>query len=273
MVIEYIAQIVPVDYSLDFKDNLLKPSLELDTNREYKERFKSLWIYKISVNNIPVEKKYASEIESFKFGSMKCFTLIDSKTQEEYAWGWYAMNEEAKQMNDISVSFIRARHCNYQIGPNTLLSALYPSPVSQAYFVGEIHLMHTDLLPTASRDGIKQNDTKLIFEGILKKFFKELYTLYNKTSKFRSEVVDRIAEANVQIANLTLRVKQEEDPTEKAALKNRIKRCKEEKEKAEAKTKAYVAFFNETQSWNAAEDVVRSVNESTIRPIIKKTML
>ena len=134
------------------------------------------------------------------------------------------MNEEAKQMNDISVSFIRARHCNYQIGPNTLLSALYPSPVSQAYFVGEIHLMHTDLLPTASRDGIKQNDTKLIFEGILKKFFKELYTLYNKTSKFRSEVVDRIAEANVQIANLTLRVKQEEDPTEKAALKNRIKR-------------------------------------------------
>ena len=270
MVIEYIAQIVPVDYSLDFKDNLLKPSLELDTNREYKERFKSLWIYKISVNNIPVEKKYASEIESFKFGSMKCFTLIDSKTQEEYAWGWYAMNEEAKQMNDISVSFIRARHCNYQIGPNTLLSALYPSPVSQAYFVGEIHLMHTDLLPTASRDGIKQNDTKLIFEGILKKFFKELYTLYNKTSKFRSEVVDRIAEANVQIANLTLRVKQEEDPTEKAALINRIKRCKEEKEKAEAKTKAYVAFFNETQSWNAAEDVVRSVNESTIKTYNQK---
>ncbi|MFQ8805364.1 MAG: hypothetical protein ACLR8Y_09975 [Alistipes indistinctus] len=97
--------------------------------------------------------------------------------------------------------------------------------------------------------------------------------MYNKTSKFRSEVVDRIAEANVQIANLTLRVKQEEDPTEKAALKNRIKRCKEEKEKAEAKTKAYAEFFNETQSWNAAEDVVRSVNESTIKTYNQRTML
>lgn len=270
-VIEYIAQIVPVDYSLDFKDNLLKPSLELGTNSEYKERFKFLWIYKISVNNIPVEKKYASEIESFKFGSMKCFTLIDNKTQEEYAWGWYAMNEEAKQMNDIPVSFIRARHCNYQIGPSTLLSASYPSPVSQAYFIGEIHLVNTNLLPTASRDGIKQNDTKLRFEIILKKFFKELYTLYNKTSKFRSEVVDKIAEANVQIAALTLRVKQEEDASEKAALRDKIKKCKDDREKAEVKSKAYAEFFNETQSWNAAEDVVRSVNKSTIKTYNQKS--
>lgn len=270
-VIEYISQIVPVDYSLDFKDNLIKPSLDLNVNTAFRDRFKSLWIYKISVNDIPVEKQYFSEINTFKFGSLRCFCLKDSKTQEEFAWGWYAMNEEAKQMNDIPVSFIRARHCNYQIGPATLLSGLYPNSVSQTYFIGEMHLIHPNIEPTASRDGIKQNDTKLIFESLVRKFFKELYTLYNKTSKFRSEVVDRIAEANVQIASLSLQIKKEDDVAEKAKLKEKIKKAKEDKAKAETKTKNYKDYFEQTQSWNSAEDVVNSVNESTIKAYNNKS--
>ena len=87
-----------------------------------------------------------------------------------------------------------------------------------------MHLIHPNIEPTASRDGIKQNDTKLIFESLVRKFFKELYTLYNKTSKFRSEVVDRIAEANVQIASLSLQIKKEDDVAEKAKLKEKIKK-------------------------------------------------
>lgn len=269
-VIEYISQIVPVDYSLEFKDNLLKPSLELPINSAFKERFNTLWIYKISVNNIPVEKSYSSEIATFKFGSLKCFLLKDSKTQEEFAWGWYAMNEEAKQMNDISVSFMRARHCNYQIGPSTLLAGLYPNPVSQAYFIGEIHLTHPQIEPTASRDGIKQNNTKLLFETIAKKFFKELYTLYNKTSKFRSEVVDKVAEASIKISSLNLQMKKEDDPVEKNKIRERIKQAKEDKKKAESKMKTYEDFFNLTDSWNAAEDVLNSVNNSTIKSYNQK---
>lgn len=270
-VIEYISQIVPVDYSLDFKDNLLKPSLDLNVNMAFRDRLKSLWIYKISVNDIPVEKQYSSEINTFKFGSLRCFSLKDSKTQEEFAWGWYAMNEEAKQMNDIPVSFIRARHCNYQIGPATLLSGLYPNSVSQTYFIGEMHLVHPNIEPTASRDGIKQNDTKLIFESLVRKFFKELYTLYNKTSKFRSEVVDRIAEANVQIASLSLQIKKEDDIAEKAKIKEKIKKAKEDKARAETKTKNYEDYFEQTQSWNSAQDVVNSVNESTIKAYNNKS--
>lgn len=270
-VILYISQIVPVDYDLDFKDNLLSPSLGIEANAPFKERFKSLWIYKISVNDIPVTKQYKSEDGAFKFGSLRCFSLIDNKTQEEYAWGWYAMNEEAKQMNDLSISFIRARHCNYQIGPATLLSELYPSPVSQAYFIGELNLVHEHLKPTASRDGIKQNDHKIIFEAIVKKFFKEqLSPLYNKTSKFRSEVVERIAEANVQIASLTQLVKKEDDANEKAKLKEKIKKEKERIATAEGKIPVYAKFFEETQSWSSAEDVINSVNNSTIKDYNQK---
>ncbi len=264
-VIQYISQIVPVDYSLEFKDNLLKPSLDIDNNQCFKQRFNSLWIYKISVNDIPVEKQYTSEIESFRFGSLTCFSLKDNKTLEEYAWGWYALNMEAKQMNDLPISFIRARHRNYQIGPNTLLSGLYPTPVSQSYFIGELHLVHPNLMPTASRDGIKQNETKIIFESIIRKFFKDLNVLYNKASKFRSEVVDIVAEKNIQIATLTQKLKVEEEEEMRKQIKASIKDAKEKKNNAETRSKNYEEFFNTTNSWNIAEDIVSSVNLSKIK--------
>lgn len=270
-VIEYIQQIVPVDYCTEFKDNLLKPSMELAVNQDFAERFKNLWIYKISVNDNPVEKRYSSEESGFEFGSLRCFSLKDNKTQQEFAWGWYAMNKEAKQMNDLPISFIRARHCNYQIGPSTLLSGLYQAIIDQSYFIGEMHLVHESLKPTASRDGINQNDTKLIFETTVRKFFKELKTLYNKTSKFRSEVVDKVAEANIQITNLGIQLKKEDDPSEKKKIKDKIQKVKDDKLKAESKIKAYEEFFNNNDSWSVAEDVVSSVNASTINEFNKKT--
>lgn len=270
-VIAYIQQIVPLDYSLEFKDNLLKPSLDLDCNAGYAERFKNLWIYKISVNNTPVEKKYSSVESGFEFGSLKCFTLIDPKTEEEFAWGWYAMNKTVKQMNDISTSFIRARHCNYQIGPNTLLAGLYPYPIAPAYFIGELHLTHPDLQPTASRDGIKQNATKSIFELRVKKFFKELYTLYNRTSKFRSEVVDKLIDADIQIYNLTQKLKNEDDPAEKTKIKEKIKEEKVSKEAARKKVATYAEYFTQTDSWFAAGDVIDAVNNSSVKGHNSKT--
>lgn len=270
-VIQYIQQIVPVDYCTEFKDNLLKPSMEQSVNKGFIDRFRNLWIYKISVNGIPVEKRYSSEEGGFEFGSIRCFSLKDNKTQEEFAWGWYAMNKEAKQMNDLPISFIRARHCNYQIGPSALLSGLYHAIIDQSYFIGEMHLIHERLKPTASRDGINQNDTKLIFETTVRKFFNELKTLYNKTSKFRSEVVDKIAEANIQLVNLNQQLKKEDDAIEKKKIKDKIQKTKEDKEKALSKIKNYEEYFNNNLAWGVAEDVVSSVNTSTINAFNKKT--
>lgn len=270
-VIEYIQQIVPVDYCTVFKDNLLKPALEQPINHEFIEKFKSLWIYKISVNGTPVEKRYSSEEKDFEFGSIRCFSLKDNKTQEEFAWGWYAMNKEAKQMNDLPISFIRARHCNYQIGPSTLLSGLYQAVIDQSYFIGEMHLVHEQLKPTASRDGINQNDTKLLFEKEVRKFFKDLKTLYNKTSKFRSEVVDKIADASIQLVNLDQQLKKENDASEIKNIKEKIQKVKNDRAKAMSKMKAYEEFFNSNDSWSVAEDVVNSVNSSTIKAFNNKT--
>ena len=270
-VISYIQQIVPVDYTVDFKDNVLKPSMDLSCNQGYSERFKNLWIYKISVNDIPVEKPYSSVEDVFEFGSIKCFTLKDPITQDEFAWGWCAMNKAVKQMNDIPMSFIRARHCNYQIGPSTLLAGSYQSTVAPSYFIGELHLTHPDLKPTSSRDGIKQNTSKTKFEICLKKFFKELSVLYNKTSKFRSEVIDKLVDADTEIFKLIQKLKNADDQSEKAKIKEEIKRSKEAKETARKKVASYSEYFTQTDSWFAAGDVIDAVNNSSVKAHNSKT--
>ena len=174
-------------------------------------------------------------------------------------------------MNDLPTSFIRARHCNYQIGPNSLLAESYPSPVAPSYFIGELHLTHEQLKPTASRDGINQNATKTIFEIRLRKFFKELYTLYNKASKFRSDVVEKIAESDAHISSLSLKLKNTTDSSEKSSLKEKIKEAKDAKKKALDKAKGYIAYFEEKETWFAASDIIDGVNHSVIKNHNDKT--
>lgn len=159
---EYISQIVPVDYSFDFKDNVRNPSLKLPCNCGYKEKFDALRIYKISVNNEAVEKKYASVSvgNEFTFRTISCFTVKDPQTNEELAWGWFAMNDEATQMNYLPEAQIRGRLYNFQVGSQDMFGILHKDVRSRSYFIGEIHITHPSILPTTSRDGIINSPQK-----------------------------------------------------------------------------------------------------------------
>lgn len=263
----YIAQIVPVDYSTEFKDELIKPSLEIDANKEYKDRFSNLWIYKISVNGIPVEKSYVSVTEDnkFKFRTLHCFKIYDSKNDEELAWGWFALNTSSTQMNEVPFSKIRARIHNYQIGRADYLSYLFPSDVSASYFIGELHLTHPGLQPSSTRDGIKAQGSKPLFDLLAKKIFKELYDVYNKASKFKSEVVQKIADAQVEIAKQQRKLKAEEDPEEKKKIRKKISEQKDNIETAKGKAATYSNFFQKNDLVEIADDVVAFVNDTVVK--------
>lgn len=96
-------------------------------------------------------------------------------------------------------------------------------------------------------------------------------TLYNKTSKFRSEVVDKIADASIQLVNLSQQLKKGNDASEIKSIKEKIQKVKDDRAKAMSKMKAYEEFFNSNDSWSVAEDVVNSVNSSTIKAFNNKT--
>ena len=268
---EYISEIVSVDYSLEFKENSLGPSLDLPMNAGYEDRFDSLWVYKITVNEEPVEKTYRSEYNDKHLGVLQCFTLIDDKTQEELAWGWFALNRTAEQLNDLPFSYIRARHHNFQIGGKDLLNQYHKGATAPAYSVGELHITHPDINPTATRDGIEGGPERRKLETALRKYLAKIYEQYNKASKFRSEVVGKVATLNAEIARLKLTAKSEVDSDEKAKLRESAKKKSEERKTAFTLLPKYQEYFEAAGLWSVAEDIVEAVNISIIEPYNTRT--
>lgn len=263
-VINYVEQIVSVDYSTEFKNNVRTPCLLKPENAAFKERFDKLWVYQITVNNIPIQKTYASEYDDKVLGGMQLFVLSDEKTQEELAWGWFALNRRAEQFNGLPFSFIRARHHNFQIGREDLLNSYHKTSTAAAYVVGEVHITHPNIQPTATRDGIEGGPDRIRLELALRKFFKNIYDLYNKASKFRSDVVDKVGSINTEVARLKLNLKGETDTEERKKIRDKIKEKEAGLISALDALPKYQSFFEENNCWDIAQDIVDAVNDSVI---------
>lgn len=270
----YVAEIVSVSYSLEFMENMLFPALTIPSNQPFEKKFNSLWTYEVTVNTTPIEKTYQSEFGDAKIGVMQCFRLVDEKTSEELGWGWYALNKSAKQLNDLPFSFLRARHNNFQVGSKELLNG-YHYGAGAKYIIGELHVTHPEIEPSTSRDGFIGGPVKRRLETALRKFLKGVYTQYDKASHFRSDVIDVIGKAEMEIARLKLQNKNA-DTAEKTKNKEQIKKRIEEKKAALASLPKYQEYFQKNDLWFVAEDIIESVNESVIepynqRPLVQKT--
>lgn len=265
LVKQYVEQIVSVDYSTEFKDNVRTPALLKPENSSYKQRFEDLWVYQVTVDNIPIQKTYASEFDDKVLGGMQLFVLRDEKTQEELAWGWFALNRRAEQFNGLPFSYIRARHHNFQIGREDLLNSYHKNSTAASYVVGELHITHPNIEPTGTRDGIEGGPDKARLELALRKFFKKIYDLYNQTSKFKSNVVEKIGILKTDIARQKLALKGETDSEERKKIKSKIKEKEEGLQSALEVLPKYQAFFEENTAWDVAQDIVDAVNEGVIK--------
>lgn len=261
----YVEQIVSVDYSTEFKDIVRNPCLMKPGNEEFKQRFESLWVYQITVNNVPIQKTYASEYEDKVMGGMHPFVLKDDKTQEELAWGWFALNRRAEQFNGVPFSFIRARHHNFQIGREDLLNVYHKNSTAAAYVVGELHITHPNIQPTGTRDGIEGGPDRERLELALRKLFKKTYELYNKASKFRSDVVDKVGTLKTEIARQKLTLKGETDPEERRKIREKIKEKEESLQSVTEALPKFQNFFEENDAWDVAQNIVEAVNDDKIK--------
>lgn len=262
---QYISEIVSVDYSLEFKDNAISPALDQPMNANYAQRFSDLWVYEVTVNSHPVEKTYRSEYGDKHLGIIQCFTLIDDKTQEELAWGWFALNRTAEQLNDLPFSFMRARHHNFQIGDRSLLTDYHKNNTAANYVVGELHVTNPNITPTGSRDGFEAGADLRHLETALRKKLLKIYKQYDNASHFRSNVIGVVAKLNTEIAWIKLSLKEESDPDEKAKLKEKIKKAVADRKNALVLSSKYQAYFEDNGLWAIVEDIVDAVNESTIK--------
>ena len=119
--------------------------------------------YKIEVNGEPVEKNYKIDFHTFRNGADKIFDVYFRDFSDEagklIAWSWIGLStfkgvlSELRETPDYKMRCIRLRAGNIQIGNAYALQDLFTEPRGIKYFIGEVHVVDTNLIPNSQRFG------------------------------------------------------------------------------------------------------------------------
>lgn len=232
---KYLSANVPVDYNNKF---YLKSDIKkfISTNQlnlsEYRVFIDGEDIFK-AYNHVLYEKsgetlKPYDKIESLEFKEFR------NKQNELLAWIWFGVCDFNKQIppcNDMRG--IRVRKDNIQIGDHYTLIKFFKDQRGNYYFIGELHAVHSDLVPNARRDYFIENNTRLELENEIKEYFKILQNLYYAANKAKSACNKEIKLADVKAEYV------EKEKTgficndEKETLESKIANAKKDSEKSQ----------------------------------------
>ncbi|ASF45050.1 ATP-binding protein [Methylovulum psychrotolerans] len=233
--------------------------------------------YKIYVNSDELSKAYTTKIyelsgnEKKTIDEIKDIVFFEKKSDQDGSlllWGWYGTWSFSKQIPEKAnlARGIRLRKSNIQIGDEYCLVKLHREPRGNFYYFGEVHAIHSELIPNARRDYFLENDYLMEFENHLKEYFKKLYGGYHLSSKIRSAQRDisRLAEIN-----RTIKEKEQKgyvSHEEKATLE------KERQEQLDKATKAEISLQKYSENSRENEVNERIFNELTKENVaLKKT--
>lgn len=224
-VYDYIAQTAPVDFSFEYKDELMKPAL--DGLPEYKQLMSDERSYRITLNDRDVRKLYESEVNNVKLTPPQFFSISDVN-YGLMAWGWYSLPLNITEMNDSPFRGIRLRKYNMAIGLESILTEYFPKPVDAFHFTGEIYIVHKGIEPSGSRDGIGFSQVANVFKNELKEKCQHLHDLYAKVYRFGNDYLKKLSDGVIELQKDEVKLKQETNKEERKKIRNSIKQRKEE---------------------------------------------
>ncbi len=150
--------------------------------------------YKIILNTEQLFKGYSTIIyKGDDTDKKKEDEVIDIAFFKEYAedgellfWGWHSVSEKNQSLNQVNYSRgFRLRKSNIQIGDEYTLLKLHRDRRFHFYFFGEVHGIHSDLIPNSRRDNFTENEIYFEFEKKLKNYF---HTQIHKLCYTASEI-------------------------------------------------------------------------------------
>jgi len=194
---KYLTQAAPVGFdkaSFRYADKIYK---FLAANKL------TLGEYRVNLNNEPVYKCYTDEIENPRIdperdrnGKGKTFVeikdvycrLIVTNRGQIRGWYWVARTDIADAFSKhCFIRGLRLKQWNIQIGDQYCLNELWKEVRGNTYFVGEIHVLDTNLVPNARRDYFRESVECRIFESELRDIFAELNEVYRQRSKIQAQ--------------------------------------------------------------------------------------
>lgn len=264
----FIAQTAPIDFSFEYKDEMMRPAQE---NAE--EIFRTLMskerTYNISLNDVDIRKLYESEVNGVKMTPPQFF-FIEDVNYGRMAWGWYSLPLSITEMNDSPFRGIRLRKSNMAIGLESILTEYFPKNVDAFHFVGELYLIHKDIEPSGSRDGIGVSTVAKVFKVELEAKCKELHDLYTKVYRYGNDYLKKISETYVNLNKDKNQLKSEGDKDKKKDLRNQIKQKSEE---IQSKIKEMAIKKEELSSIPGSQELIESItshNDTLLNEKIEK---
>lgn len=198
---DYLIQVAPVDYNMQFKNAIVKSSVQKVEDSELRGMINNLQFVKITLNNdVDIRKKYSFKIEGTgdEISELRYFLLRDPRFGN-LAWGWYAITRfsiaipdiDSKTKNPILTRGMRLRVHNIQIGDASYFDgdAYFKQARSNKYFNGEIHVINENIKPTPDRSDLSPTAETIAFKDELKKFFNtEMQAIYQNANKVKNDL-------------------------------------------------------------------------------------
>lgn len=153
--------------------------------------------YCVRVNGFQIFKEYTTKLKEQIGASLKNYDEISRLEFKDFrdvsgnliAWMWVGLSRFEKQIPSINhMRGLRVRSANIQLGDNNALQFLFKENRGNYYFVGEVFAMSRDLLPNSQRNYFNENETRVLFEDLLREYFYEvLHKLYYEANRVKND--------------------------------------------------------------------------------------
>lgn len=143
--------------------------------------------YNIYINGRQIFKEYTTRLKVKVGNNLENYDEISNVAFHEYynedkllAWSWIGLSRFEKSIpKENKMRGLRLRSANIQIGNDDTLKKFFKEDRGNYYFVGEVFAIDKNLIPNAQRNYFNENETRVIFENEIKKYFiDELHKLY-----------------------------------------------------------------------------------------------
>lgn len=187
---EYLSFVIPVPYKNTF---ILRSHIYTYAQKlGYK-----IDEYCVQINGIPIFKEYTTKLKEQSGAILKNYDEISRLEFRDFrnedgsliAWMWVGLSRFEKQIPKVNaMRGLRVRSSNIQLGNDDALQNLFKEPRGNYYFVGEVFAVSKDLIPNSQRDYFNENETRVLFEDLLRKyFFDVLHKLYYDANRVKND--------------------------------------------------------------------------------------
>ena len=181
----YISQVCPVPFKNSFKYKNEITNWLADAS--YSE-------YKIYINNSDqhITRPYSVNfnLSKDKTDDFSKVELIDLKTNQDVtiAKGFILHHSYLGAINDSTISGVKVRSGNIQVGGNDIFRALFKQERFNAWCVGEFHIIDSKIKANGRRDGFEHNKNYYSFLDYIKATTSTLSKIIEDTSRERNKL-------------------------------------------------------------------------------------